>query len=178
MAADLFSDFPERFAERRRVFAWQQDGSRRELQIEDFWAHKGRVILKFAGVNSISDAEALVGSEIQVPAQERTQLEPGTHYVGELVGCEVWVEVAGGQKRVLGTLTAVQFGAGTAPLLSVDEHGREHLIPFAQEYVKAVDTSGKRIELALPEGMLEINAPVRSAEQPGKGAGSQRTSRG
>ena len=43
------------------------DGSRREMQLEEHWFHKGGVVLKFAGVDSISDAERLAGCEIQIP---------------------------------------------------------------------------------------------------------------
>jgi len=40
-------------------------GQRRELQLEEHWFHKGMVVFKFAGVDSITDAEALIGCEIQ-----------------------------------------------------------------------------------------------------------------
>ena len=50
-----------------RVFALAEDYSRRELEIECLWPHKGWLILKFRGVDSISEAEALVRSEAQVP---------------------------------------------------------------------------------------------------------------
>ncbi|MGZ5744521.1 MAG: ribosome maturation factor RimM, partial [Burkholderiales bacterium] len=73
VAADLHTDFPERFEERRRLFALTSSG-RRELHVEEHWAHKGRIVLKFAGVDSISDAEALVGAELQVPRNERVDL--------------------------------------------------------------------------------------------------------
>ena len=53
------------------------DGSRRDLQLEEHWFHKGGVVLKFAGVESISDAERLTGLELQVPREERAELEAG-----------------------------------------------------------------------------------------------------
>ena len=66
------------------------NGSRRELQLEEHWFHKGGVVLKFAGVDSISDAERLAGMELQIPREQRAELEAGAAYVSELVGCEVW----------------------------------------------------------------------------------------
>jgi 16S rRNA processing protein RimM len=43
--------------------------------------------------------------------------------------------------------------------------GKEYEIPFAQEYVKHFDSSEKRIEMKLPEGMLEVNAPLSEKER-------------
>jgi 16S rRNA processing protein RimM len=117
-------------------------------------------VLKFAGVDSISDAEALLGCEIQIPAAERAALEEGAAYVADLVGCEV---VASG--RTIGAVAEVQFGSGEAPLLVVREGKREYLIPLAQEYLRRMDVPAKRIEMQLPEGMLELDAPLSKEEK-------------
>lgn len=164
VAVEMFSDFPERFEDRRRVFALDQKAvdskaERRELLIEDFWPHKDYMVLKFAGVDSISDAETLLRCEIQIPAAERTKLEEGW-YVSDLVGCTVT-----DQDREIGEVAEVEFGAGEAPLLIVRKGKTEHMIPLSEPYTKRVDTAGKKIELLLPEGMLEINAPLSSKEK-------------
>jgi 16S rRNA processing protein RimM len=169
VAVELFSDFPERFEDRRRVFALDakavdSTAHRRELQIEDFWPHKDYMVLKFAGVDSISDAETLLKCEIQVPKSERTKLDAGW-YVSELVGCRVT-----DHGREIGTVAEVDFGAGEAPLLLVQDlqpkAGKtEHMIPLVEAYTKRVDTAEKKIELLLPDGMLEINAPLISDEK-------------
>ena len=160
VAADILTDFPERFAERRRVFALDESGERRELRVEDFWPHKQRLVLKFEGMETIGDAEALVGCEIQIPREQRAALEEGAAYVGDLVGCEV---LAGGQ--MIGTVADVQFGAGEARLLVVRSGNREFLIPLAAAYLPRMDTAAKRIEMELPEGMLELDAPLSAGEK-------------
>ena len=114
VAADILTDFPERFAERRQVFAQEESGARRQLRLQEFWPHKERMVLKFAGVDSITDAEALVGCEIQIARAERAALDEGSAYVGDLVGCTV---TNAGQP--IGAVADVQFGAGEAPLLVV-----------------------------------------------------------
>jgi 16S rRNA processing protein RimM len=159
VAVVMFTDFPERFEDRRRVFALDEKNQRRELQIEDFWSHKDLMILKFVGVDSISDAETLLKNEIQVPAGERTKLDEGW-YVSDLVGC-----VVSDQGREIGKVADVEFGAGEAPLLIVRDAKSEHMVPLAEQYTKLVDTAGKKIELLLPEGMLEVNNPVTSEEK-------------
>jgi 16S rRNA processing protein RimM len=173
VAADILTDFPERFAERTRLFALDEQGTRRELHLEGVWPHKQRVVLKFAGVDSISDAEALVGCEIQIPAAERAALEQGAAYVADLIGCEVVVtgaalnegEAKADASRSIGTVGDVQFGAGEAPLLVIRHGKRELLIPLASEYIRRMDPSAKRIEMQLPEGMLSLDAPLSKEEK-------------
>jgi len=170
--ADLHTDFPQRFAERRELSGLAPNGSRRELQLEEHWFHKGGVVLKFAGVDSISDAEQLAGFELQVPQEQRSQLEAGSAYVSEIVGSDVW----DGQ-RFLGRVSDVQFGAGEAPLLVVAlpicaarkvgrcETTTELLVPYAEEFVRKLDLPAKRLDMELPEGLLDLDAPLSGEEK-------------
>src|SRR3954462_2546144 len=159
VAAELHTDFPEKFAERKKLFALDADGRRRELQLDEHWAHKSYVVLKFAGVDSITDAETLVGCELQVPREQRAALDSGA-YVSDLVGCEVF-----DRERPVGKVKDVQFGAGEAPLLQIFKDSKEILIPFAQEFIAGIDIEGKRVEMKLPAGMLELDAPLSEEEK-------------
>jgi len=87
VAVEVHTDIPDRLKAGLRVLALAEDGRRRELKVEDAWPHKDWLVLKFDGVDSISEAEVLVGSELQVPLSERAQLDPGAAYVSDLVGC-------------------------------------------------------------------------------------------
>jgi 16S rRNA processing protein RimM len=164
--AELHTDFPERFEERRQLWGLGADGSRRELQLEEHWFHKGGVVLKFAGVDSISDAERLKGLEVQVPSEQRSDLEAGSAYVSEIVGSDVWINDG---QRFLGRVSDVQFGAGEAPLLVVKlpvcAVQSEVLVPFAEEFVKKFDVAGKRIDMEVPEGLLELDQPLSTEEK-------------
>ena len=160
VAAALLTDFPERFASRKKLFALcGEKRERRELQLEDHWFHKGQVVLKFAGVDSISQAEELIGCEIQVPIEERAELEEGAFYVSDLAGCTVF-----DADREIGKIKDVQFGSGEAPLLVV-QGDKEYLVPFAAGYIKALSLENKRLDMELPEGMLELDAPLDNEEK-------------
>jgi len=146
-----------------RLWALPKDGigPRRELKIEELWPHKSYLVLKFEGVDSISDAETLLGSELQVPANERAQLEPGWAYISDLVGCSVL-----DRDREIGSVADVQFGAGEAPLLIVKAGSNVvYEIPYAEAYLKNTDLEHKKIYMTLPEGMLELNAPLTAEEK-------------
>ncbi len=146
-----------------QLWALLKNGERRELKIEELWPHKSWLVLKFAGVNTIDDAEALKGAELQVPQSERAKLEPGWTYLSDLVGCTVFD--AG---REIGKVVDVAFGAGEAPLLvvrgSAPAAKLPYEIPFAEAFLEKVDIDRKQVKMKLPEGLLEVNAPLKKEE--------------
>jgi 16S rRNA processing protein RimM len=136
-----------------RLWALGKDGQRREVQVEELWPHKGMLVLKFEGVETISDAEQLVGAELQLPTSERAELEPGWTYLSDLVGCTVF-----DGEREIGPIEDVTFGAGEAPLLVVPSGTKlPYEIPFAQAFLEKVDLERKQIRMRLPEGLLDVN---------------------
>ena len=142
------------------LWALLKSGERRQVVVEEFWPHKSFLVLKLEGVETISDAEALVGAELQVPQAERAELEPGWTYLSDLIGCTVL-----DGEREIGPIVDVQFGAGEAPLLVVKGAGKlPYEIPFAEAYLVAVDVARKQVRMRLPEGMLDVNAPVTKEE--------------
>ena len=169
VAATLLTDFPELFETRRKLFALGESGSgnqrggaqpnRRKLELDEHWFYKGMVVLKFAGVDSISDAETLVGSEIQIPRSERAALGNDEFYVSDLIGCTVT-----DSGREIGRIKDVQFGSGEAPLLVI-EGEKEYLVPFAVAYIEKIALEQKRLEMKLPEGLLELDAPLNQEEK-------------
>lgn len=160
VAVELHSDIPDRLHQGLRVFALGEDGSRRDLQIGDAWSHKDFVVLKLAGVDSISEAEPLVGCELQVPRSERAPLEQGAAYVSDLVGCTL-----ADHGKEVGVVSDVRFGAGEAPLLVIGSGKSELEVPFAQAFLVRIDLEAKRIEMNLPEGLLDVNAPLTEEEK-------------
>jgi 16S rRNA processing protein RimM len=171
VAAEIYSDIEDRFAVGMKLQALPRDSSnRRDLEVEDLWPHKGLLVLKFAGVDSISDAETLIGSELQVPASERSKLQPGWNYVSDLVGC-----VLLNNGREIGRVEDVQFGAGEAPLLIVrDAAARLIEVPFAEAYLDGVDIQSRQVRMKLPEGLLEVNAPLTAEEKREQAQGARK----
>jgi 16S rRNA processing protein RimM len=162
VASEILSDIPDRFAVGMKLLALPRNSpDRRELEVEELWPHKGLLVLKFAGVDSISEAETLVGSELQVPRSQRSQLQAGWNYVSDLVGCTVL-----DNGRDIGRIEDVQFGAGEAPLLIVrDPAARLLEVPFAEAYLDSVDVERKQVHMKLPEGLLQVNAPLTAEEE-------------
>ncbi len=167
VASEILSDVPDRFVIGMKLLALPRGTSdtRRELEVEELWPHKGLLILKFLGVDSISEAVTLVGCELQVPQSQRAKLEAGWSYVSDLVGCAVL-----DQGREIGHIEGVQFGAGEAPLLMVrDARAKLVEIPFASAYLEGVGLEQKQVRMKLPDGLLEVNAPLTAEEKQQQG---------
>jgi 16S rRNA processing protein RimM len=173
--ADLFTDFPERFDAHPAVwlapsgFAEQAQADSalaRRAEVAGHWLpvgrNAGRVVLHFAGVDTIEQAEVLAGKEVIVPIAERLPLDPGAAYVSDLVGSTVY-----DRGVALGIVESVQFPTSAdgarrleeaAPLLAITSpDGDEILVPFASAFLVELDLPGKTIRMALPEGLTEIN---------------------
>ncbi len=140
------------------------------MEVEELWPHKGLLVLKFAGVDSISEAETLVGCELQVPRSQRSKLQANWTYVSDLVGCSCLT-----RDRDIGRIEDIQFGAGEAPLLIVrDAASRLLEVPFAEAYLERVDVERKQVRMKLPEGLLEVNAPLTAEEKREQAQGARK----
>jgi 16S rRNA processing protein RimM len=166
LLADILTDFPERFSERRHVWLMPPDAmtSPREAEVERHWQHKGRIVLKFAGVDSMSDAERYRGWHVAIPRQARVTLADDAVYIADLIGCHVIDEAAGSVD--LGPVLDVERGeASAADLLVLRHRSEELLIPFAKKYLVAVDLDARALRMRLPAGLTEINAPITEEER-------------
>lgn len=162
VAAEILTDFPERLAEMREAWLAGARTAPRRAKIVSCRMHLGQAIFLFDGVQTISEAEALRGFEVQVPLEERAPAGLGRYYVTDLIGCQVWEE---GAAAALGTVRDVQRAGqenrGALPeawILIIKAPAGELLIPLAAEICTRIDISERRIEVRLPEGLRDLNA--------------------
>ena len=152
VTALVLSSRPERYQDLREVFlfgpGFAAAGERRE--IEEAWFHLQTLVFKFRGVDSISDAESLYGTEVRIPASQRISLDEGEYFQSDLIGCEV---VNRGTGESLGRVTAWDDGGGSGLLVI----GDDLLIPFARSICVEIDPGQKRIAVELPEGLKDLN---------------------
>jgi 16S rRNA processing protein RimM len=154
VVADFLTDFPERFGGMETIIAVHKNGKREELEIEDFWFHKERIVFKFANYDTPEAARELIGCKLSVPEDEIVALEEDEFYDWELEGCRV--ETIEGKS--IGVVREV-MRASENELLVVDsetERGRDYLIPFASAICVEVDVENKLIRIDPPEGLLDL----------------------
>lgn len=153
LTAVVLSSKPERYESLKEVFLFGTgefgDGQRHE--VESTWFHNGTLVFKFQGVDTISDAELLRGSEVRIPASQRVELDPGEYFQSDLIGCDV-VDRRTGES--IGRVTDFDEGGGAGLLVVGDL-----LIPFTRAICVEIDPAGRRIAVELPEGLKDLNQP-------------------
>jgi 16S rRNA processing protein RimM len=175
--AELLTDFPARISTRKQVYLRKASGEPGPAGLQHFWVdrnHPGMGVFHFAGCATISEAEKLRGYDVLLPFEERMELPAGQYFVTDLVGCTVFELPGDATKltspacameeapRVLGTVREVLFTGETVagtPLLQVETPGGEMLVPLAEDICARVDVDARRIDVRLPEGLTDVNAP-------------------
>lgn len=175
--AEILTDFPEKFADRRHLWliaddtrpgpaagtpsmtAFSAGGGGmhppREAELLHHWLHKSGIVLHFAGIDSISAAETLAGLIVAIPRTERAALPEGEVYIADLIGCEL-IDVAPNPPTPIGRIQNVDRTAGPVPLLIVQGAKGEILVPFAKDFLRRLDLPNARLEMALPEGLTDL----------------------
>ena len=154
--AEPLTDFSSRFQGLRQVFLESPGKAPHPIKVENVWPHKGRVVIKFLGVDSIDSASRLRGRHVLIPAEERMPLPPHHYYLWELQGCRVVTE-HGGRRVEVGTVTEIEPTGGVDVLHVATSRG-EVLIPLAQAICTKIDTEARTIFIDPPEDLLDLNA--------------------
>jgi 16S rRNA processing protein RimM len=146
------TDFPEdRFKVGSTVYV-SRGGRIDPLTVTTMRIQQGRPVLGIEGVADMDAARLLAGLELRVPAADLARLPEGTYYRHDLVGCDV-VLLDG---AVVGTVSAVEGEHGNTRLVASGSRG-ELLIPLAADICREIDTAARRIVIAPPDGLLELN---------------------
>jgi 16S rRNA processing protein RimM len=155
VAADAPGNDESNYQSGQTVWLIDARNERTEFKVEQVWPHKGRLILKFEGIDSISAAEELRGRRVQIRRDQLRPLEDGEYYFNELIGCRVTEDGTG---RALGVVNDVLEPGGTM-LLEVrnDDSENEILIPLHREICVAIDPDEKLIRVRMPEGLEDLN---------------------
>ncbi|MDP9068908.1 MAG: ribosome maturation factor RimM [Actinomycetota bacterium] len=139
------SDDPNRFDP--GAVLTHEDG--RELVVESSRVHRDRFLVRFEGVATREQAEALRGP-LYVPAEARRELEESEYWEQDLVGCTV--ELADGNE--VGTVSDV-IVRPAQDLLEVDTPAGTRFVPFVQAIVKEVDLDARRVLVDPPAGLFD-----------------------
>lgn len=150
---NLETDFPEiRFRPGAELFV-ECAGAVRALTVTRVRFQHERPVIGIAGVETMTDAEAMAGWELRVPIAELAALPNGTFYRHDLIGCRV--ETRAGV--TVGTVRDVEGTVDRSRLVVAGADG-EVLIPLVSEMCTAIDVAEKRIVIDPPQGLLEVNA--------------------
>ena len=96
--------------------------------------HGDRVILKLAGIDDRTAAEAMRGALVRVPIEQAVKLPPGSYFWHEIVG----LRVQDTRGRALGTVAEV-LATGSNDVYVVRSAEGELLLPAIKDVVRAID---------------------------------------
>jgi 16S rRNA processing protein RimM len=150
-----WTDSMERFEELASVtLVAPDDAKTRELRVESVRPHGERALIKFAGIETPEEIQSLHNWTIEIPADQARALDEDEYFLHDLVGLTL-IDAEG---RERGVVTEVLEGGGGLLLHVKRADGREFELPFASDLCKEIDVAGKRIVVALPEGIEDLDA--------------------
>lgn len=147
------TDFPDRFSRTKRVFARRTDDTI-ELEIETAREHRGFVLVKFVGIDSITEAEPLRKALLEIPSTEVTPLPEGRYYLFQIVG----LIVTDREGLRLGKVRDILFTGGNDVYVVTPEPGvsrKEILVPAIKDVVDEIDVPNGRMVINLLPGLIE-----------------------
>ena len=135
----------------QRIFIYKSQGSPpSELTIAKCRIQKNSAILKIKGVNTIEDAERLIGSVVYADTSDFIELEEGEFYWNDLIGLNVYTD----ESKFIGVVDSL-IDRSMQSLLVVKNNDKEHLIPLTEPIVKEINLEESKIIITLIEGLLD-----------------------
>lgn len=144
------SQTPRRFEKLHNVCVGPSPDDHRQYAVESVDVKAKGVLIRFAGVDSRSSAEALVGNMVFVEESEAQAPEPGSYFTHDIVGCEVWT--MGG--TYVGTIEQI-YKLPAQDVWEVKNGSAVHMIPAVKEFIRRIDIGRRRIDVHLIEGLID-----------------------
>lgn len=110
-----------------------------------------KAFVKFDDVNTSEEASLLKGASLYLPKTARPKSKRGEFYNDEVIGFIVNDASVG----KLGSVIRVE-NEEVNPLLIVLQGEKEIAIPINAPFITSVNKSAKKIEVDLPEGLLDL----------------------
>lgn len=128
-------------------------GAERTFVVQSVREHGGRLLIRFAGVDDRSAADALRGTLFLVDVADLPPIEdPDEFYDHQLEGLAVRT-VDGAE---IGVVTEVLHTPAGELLAIKRVGGTELLVPFVSAIVTSVSLADKTVQIDPPDGLLEL----------------------
>jgi 16S rRNA processing protein RimM len=146
----LKSGDPDLLLTAKQINLYLPTGEMLNVNISRQILHKGRILLRLQGYDSIDRAEQLIGSQILLAENVLPELDDDEYYWGQLEGLQVI-------DRERGTIGQLQKLISTAAHDTYVVQGRfgEVLIPAVQQFILKIDLEKQVIYVDLLEGLIQ-----------------------
>lgn len=129
-----YTDFPERFAQTKRLFLCKKDFFR-EVEIETVNYSGEYIIVKLMGIDSPEEAAEYRNALLQVPREDLWPLPEGSYYHFQIVGLTVFTV----DRLFLGQVVDILETGCNDVYVVRDDKGKEYLLPALKDVVKEID---------------------------------------
>lgn len=144
-----WSSFPERYEQLPEMFLTKEKCVPKKLTVEQIVKNGKKIGVKFAGVESIEEAEKLCGYRITIKQEQKFTLPEGYYYIDDLKECQV----ESSEGLPLGPVKDV-LEMPANDIYVIDYRGQDLLIPAIGQFVESVDIEKRKIVVKLIEGLL------------------------
>jgi 16S rRNA processing protein RimM len=149
-----WTDSAARFEELATVTLVSPDEAQtRDMAIESSRPHGERALVKFRGIDTPEEVQALQNWTVEIPESEARELEENEYFLHDLTGLRL-IDPTG---RERGIVTEVLEGGGGLLLTVRRADGREFELPFAAEICTEIDLQKKQMTVAIPEGLEDLD---------------------
>lgn len=146
-----WTDSPDVFEDLEYVYAVKKH-EEIKLFIKGIKYQKNNIIVKFAEIQSIEEAETYKNCILKADRDMLGELPQGVYYIADLIGCEVYDD----EENKLGKISDV-FNTGANDIYAVSAPERKDLlIPVTDQTIIKVDIENKRVMVHLLEGLDEL----------------------
>ncbi len=147
----LDTDDPEAYYKLESMLV-SQEAALIPFFVERIQPHKSDLLrVKFEAVDSESDANALLKSEIYLPLSMLPALSGSKFYYHEVIG----FKVIDTQHGLIGTLTHINDQTAQ-PLMIIKSNEKEILIPLIDSLIQTVDRKQKKLTVTAPPGLIDL----------------------
>lgn len=143
-----WTDYPEVFEDLGTVYVKKRI-EQEKLTIKNVKYQKNNIIVKFAEIDSIEEAEKYKNAVLVADRDALGELPEGVYYIADLIDCTVFEE----DGKEIGKLVDV-FSTGSNDVYDIKREGKKNLlVPIIDGVLKTVDIENKKITIKIPEGL-------------------------
>ncbi|MGX7031681.1 ribosome maturation factor RimM [Vagococcus zengguangii] len=145
------TDFAKkRYKTGNQLYLFQEDKAPITLTVKSHRQHKNFDILSFEGHPNINDVEKYRDGILKIKKEEAQRLPKNEFYFHEIIGCEVYEG-----EQLIGKIKEI-LQPGANDVWVVQRKGqKDALIPYIESVVTNVDVKNKRVDVEIPEGLLD-----------------------
>lgn len=151
MKVQTWTDTPDVFADLDRIYVSGKFGDT-ELTVKHVKYQKNNIIVKFAEINTIEEAESFKNCILTADRNNLGELPEGVFYIADLIGLQVQTE----DGTILGTISDI-LQTGANDVYEVARPGSKPLlIPAIPDVVRQTDLAAGTVTVRLLEGLLDL----------------------